>query len=105
ICVSIFIALIVGLLFFWSRITLTPEIYKGTAIMFLFLFVSLLLMTLSIKYGKKSFLILGSIIMLIEYHYYFINIKGFFAENNMTYEKFYQQNPTIPERPSSHNLF
>jgi hypothetical protein len=64
-----------------------------------------MILTLTVKYGKKAFLILGLIIMLIEYHYYLPREKGFFTENNITYGKFYQFNPTIPEMPSNNNLF
>jgi hypothetical protein len=63
------------------------------------------IVTLTLKYGKKTFLILGLVILLIEYHYYYVNIKGYFVDNGMTYGKYYQFNPTIPELPSSSNLF
>lgn len=104
ICVSLFIGLTLGPVFFWNKIASTAEFYKGASIMFLFLFTSLILIMLTRKYGKKTFLILGLIIVLIEYHYYLPSQTVYFADNT-TYDKFYQFNATIPELPSSKNLF
>jgi len=104
ICISVFIGLTLGPVFFWSKIASTAEFYKGTSIMFLFLFTSLIIIMLTRKYGKKIFLILGLIIILIEYHYYLPSQTVYFTDN-VTYAKYYQFNPTIPELPSSKNLF
>lgn len=104
ICLSVFIGLTLGPVFFWNKIAGTAEFYKGTSIMFLFLFTSLIIVALATKYGKKSFLILGLVVMLIEYHYYFQNFQGFFTDN-VTYEQFYKMNSTVLEIPSANNLF
>jgi len=104
ICLSLFVGLTLGLVFFWSKIASTAEFYKGTSIMFLFLFCSLIIIVLSRKYGKKVFLIIGLMIMLLEYHYYLPNVKGYFS-NEVTYRQFYMPNSTIPELPSANNLF
>jgi hypothetical protein len=104
ICLSTFIGLTLGPVFFWSKIAITAEFFKGTTIMFLFLFSSLVLSALTIKFGKKSFLILGLLIVLIEYHYYLPSQPGYFSDN-VTYGQFYKINATIPEFPSANNLF
>ncbi|PJA91239.1 MAG: hypothetical protein CO135_02285 [Candidatus Levybacteria bacterium CG_4_9_14_3_um_filter_35_16] len=104
ICISVFIGLILGPVFFWSKIASTAEFYKGTSIMFLFLFCSLIIISMTVRYGKKIFLVLGLVIMLLEYHYYLPSQKVYFTDN-VTYDKFYRFNPTIPELPSSNNLF
>nr|MBI5455853.1 YfhO family protein [Candidatus Levybacteria bacterium] len=98
-------SLIVGQVFFINRFTLNNiEILKGVSITLLFLMSSLAIIALTIKYGKKSFLVIGLILMLLEQNLFFQNYKYFFT-NNITYNQFYKINPLIPEIPSKNNLF
>jgi hypothetical protein len=102
-CSSFFIALTLAPLFFWNKIAIHSELFKATTIMFLFLVSSLIIVSLILKFGKKTFLILGLIIMLIEYHYYFLNVSWYFSKD-LTYEQYYQPNSLVPES-SPNDLF
>ncbi len=98
-------SLIVGQVFFINRFTLNNiEILKGVSITLLFLISSLTMIALTIKYGKKSFLVIGLILMLLEQNLFFQNYKYFFT-NNITYDQFYKINSLIPEISTKSNLF
>lgn len=105
---AVFLLLVVGLilgqLFFFERIQANIEVFKGTSISLLFLFISLIITALVIKYGKNSFLIIGLIVMLLEYNLFFHNASDFFTKN-ISYDQFYKLNSLIPETSRNENLF
>lgn len=104
ICLALFIGLTLGQVFFIDAIKNNIEIFRATIITLLFLFSSLIIKTLTTKYGLKIFLLLGIVIMLIEYNYYFQNFTGYFTDN-FTYAQYYHSNALIPEPVSNNNLY
>jgi hypothetical protein len=100
----LFSGLMLGQVFFSERIVANIEIFTGTMISLIFLFVSLIITALTIKFGSRSFLIVGLIIMLLEYNLFFHNFQYFFT-NKVTYDQFYKINSLIPEVPNKDNLF
>jgi len=79
-----------------------PQILSLARTSFL-LFTSLVLYYLSSKFRTNKFLLIGIVILLVEYHFYFLNLNGHFLDTK--YSNFYRSNNLIPNSSLDTNLY